>query len=188
MIALLRNRLLTQNGKEILELGAGYHEDFREIVASQNNYTISDCNLSELPRLPSSKLLIIKADACATNFPGKAFDLVCSSMLITHIPIKEHIHEVRRLLKNDGLYWAAITGWNHNKELKAMGFDPGIDIGNTELQQMGFTIIDEEQQYREFESKQQEIEYFRKIGCIMKDETNHPKGLTSHFLLFELKA
>ena len=133
MISILKDQLLKLNDKTILELGAGYHESFRETVASKNDYTISDLVLQELPQRLHSRLRVIKADACATGLKDASYDVICSSMLIMYLPIRAHIDEVRRLLKKDGFYWAAVTGQWHNIELKELGFDPSIDINKDEM-------------------------------------------------------
>ena len=186
MIELLKKRLLSVKGKTILELGAGYMEDFREKVALNNGYIVSDIETSGIYPDTEQRVRIERIDACNIALESKSVDIVCSSMLLMYIDLPKHIQEVRRVLKPDGYYLAAVTGLKNNEELKMYGYDPNIDMDQRYLERYGFNLMEEECYEEEFITRDQAIQYCSRIG-IPENVAQKIQGLTKHYLLFELR-
>ena len=186
MIELLKKRLLSVKGKTILELGAGYMEDFREIVAFNNDYIVSDIETLDLCPDKAQKIRIKRIDACNIALESQSIDIVCSSMLLRYVDLAKHIKEVQRVLKSDGCYLAAVTGLKNNKELKLYGYDPKIDMDQKYLEGYGFNLIEEECYKETFLSQDQAIRYCSRIG-IPISVAREVQGLTKHYLLLELR-
>lgn len=186
MIELLKKHLLSVKGKTILELGAGYMESFRELVALSNDYIVSDIELFDLCPDTAQRIRIKRIDACNIALESHSIDIVCSSMLLKYVDLERHIKEVRRVLKSDGYYLAAITGLKNNKELKLHGYDPNLDMDQKYLERYGFKLIEEECYKEEFWSQDQAIRYCSRVG-IPEGVARAVKGLTKHYLLLELR-
>lgn len=188
MIGLLENKLLTVKNKKILELGAGYVENIHFEIAKKNDLTISDIvPIHDDIDNQQAQLKIITADACHTNLEHDSFDIVVSSMLIQHIDIQTHFHEVRRILKKDGVYWFACTGHQHNKELHHSE-GPLLNVDAHDFSNYGAVEIAEELYTMPY-SFEELVQYARLIKMPMLEKI--PKGtflsVTKHYYLFEMR-
>ena len=183
MIDILKRKIQDLKNKKILELGAGFLDPIYNDLAKSNELIVSD--IIELKRIvPIEGYAIEVIDACETGKPDNSFDVVLSSMLIQHININKHLSEVRRILKEDGKYWFAVTGREHNKELPEVMqreynlFDELIDTNDV--------IVAEEEKYSiTFDSISEANEYMRSIGWFGEIEKT-PMKLTKHYILYQM--
>lgn len=186
MIRILQDSLRGISGKTIVEFGAGYHEPFRFDIAKNNHYIVSDINLRELSILPNSNIDIRCIDACNIKLDNASIDVACSSMLIMHLNIERHFSEVKRILKKDGVYLFAATGLKHNRELKVLGFDPHLDVDTDAMLKYGARLVCEECYFDPFIDTQDGF-FWQDIFSLDIDPARLPvRGLTKHYLLFEL--
>lgn len=186
MITLLQDYLRRLTDKTIVEFGAGYHESFRNDIAINNHYIVSDINLNELEIAPDTNLDVRCLDACNIALIDSSVDVACSSMLVMHLNVERHFSEVKRILKRDGVYVFAATGLKHNQELKRLGFDPHLDIDTYAMMEYGARLIGENCYYDPFTSEQDELLWRKLIGMDMGSDRLPIHGLTKHYLLFEL--
>ena len=140
----LFDRLEKREGLKILELGCGtglFWQANSERIPRSWDLVLSDYsegmaleaakNLSGLPVKPA--LLVI--DAVDITLPDKAFDAVIANNMLYHIQDRARaLGEIRRVLKNDGVFYAATGGEKSLQELKRLlvdfknepGFDPTL--------------------------------------------------------------
>lgn len=187
MIELLQDYLRRLTGKTIVEFGAGYHESFREDIAINNHYIVSDINLSELGIAPNTNLDVRRLDACNIALIDSSVDVACSSMLVMHLDTERHFSEVKRILKRDGVYVFATTGLKHNQEIKRLGFDPHLDIDIDTMMEHGVRLISENCYYDPFTSEQDTLFLREFISADVGLDRAPIYGLTKHYLLFELR-
>ena len=186
MIKLLQEYLHGLSGKTIVEFGAGYHESFREDIAKNNHYIISDINLNELMKPTETNLDIRCLDACNISLGDSSVDVACSSMLVMHLDTAHHFSEVRRILKRNGVYIFAATGCMHNQELKKLGFDPHLDVDISAMLEHGARVVAEECLFEPFTSIQDKLFWYEFCNLDVGHDEFPIYGLTKHYLLFEL--
>ena len=144
MINLLKDKLLTVKNKKILELGTGYVENIHFEIAKVNDLTISDIVPIRIePGARPVPFINITADACSTDLKKETFDIVASSMLVQHLDPEKHFNEVRRILKDNGVYWFACTGSKHNQELHHPD-SHRLNVDADEFSKYGVSVIAEE--------------------------------------------
>jgi ubiquinone/menaquinone biosynthesis C-methylase UbiE len=112
----------------ILELGSGpgwlWNENRYRIPASWG-ITLSDFSagmLEETQRNLAGMPLTFKViDAQEIPYPDASFDAVIANHMLYHVPNRAAaISEVSRVLKPDGLFYAATNGKSHMREIKDM--------------------------------------------------------------------
>lgn len=123
----------------ILELGCGSGELWKECTGRiPAGWTITLTDLSDgmldaawrnlLPTGRSFKFE--KVDAQAIPYKDKAFDAVIANFMLYHVPERPSaFHEIRRVLKPGGTFYAATVGDGHMKEM--MDTLQRVRVGNT---------------------------------------------------------
>lgn len=188
MIDLLEKKLLTATDKDIIDLGAGYIEDAHYNIAKGNRLTLLDiapivCSNADAV-LPFD---IIQADACATDIRSGSFDVAASSMLVQHVDAEAHFSEVRRILREGGIYWFACTGERHNRELD----HPNrywLNVAADQFSKYGAKLIEEEEYCVLYDAKDLKRYEQSITGSIANASCRlDPFQLTKHFCLFEIQ-
>lgn len=80
------------------------------------------------------------ADAQALPFADHTFDVEIANHMLYHVPDRPRaFREIRRVLRSEGWFYAAINGEDHLHELDALlaRCAPGLEIQNTRL---GFSL------------------------------------------------
>ncbi len=108
-IYILRNLGNIKN-KKILDLGCGAGEAAVFFATKGANVTATDISqnmlnaVNELAKKYSVKVNTVKSDSDKINLPDNTFDIVYASNLLHHININFTLNEVKRILKNGGIF------------------------------------------------------------------------------------
>lgn len=106
------NRLLSLDGKQILELGCGSAEITRNIAASCTDCRVTALEVDEIAHQKNLQLTDLPnvtfglAGAQEIPLPDKSIDVVFMFKSLHHVPLElmdQSIHEIRRVLKPGGL-------------------------------------------------------------------------------------
>lgn len=105
-----------QPGEKVLELGCGTGSMWQYVVLPEGcHVTLTDfsAGMLETTRQNTAHLSADYAvcDAMALPYADGAFDVVIANMMLYHVPdIATALHEIRRVLKAEGRFYAATFG------------------------------------------------------------------------------
>lgn len=123
----------------ILELGCGpgtLWQKNRQRIRPEWNIVLSDFSMGMVQEASNAgNFAFIQSDAGAIPFPDASFDAVIANHMLYHVPdLRQTLGEIRRILKEDGVFYAATNGKKHLIELHKLikqGLD--IELNNTTL-------------------------------------------------------
>jgi ubiquinone/menaquinone biosynthesis C-methylase UbiE len=144
-----------QKGDRILEIGFGNGKFFDELFANQSELKISGIDFSEAmveaakdynrEVITSGKLEIKAGSSAAIPFPDQTFDKVfCNMVIYFWDQPKEHLKEIRRVLKAGGTFY---TGIRTRESMHVFPFvEYGFNLFSTEeweeiLDKNGFSLL-----------------------------------------------
>lgn len=143
---------------DILELGCGTGELWKECAGRiPEGWTLTLTDLSDgMLDAAWRNLIVIKRgikfeqmDAQSIPYADKTFDAVIANYMLYHVPDrKKTLAEIRRVLKDDGVLFAATSGENHMREMyQWIARVSGGNAGEFALQ---FTLENGKDQLQEF--------------------------------------
>lgn len=152
-------------GDTVLELGCGTGELWRSRLGLlDNGVSLTLTDLSEKMILTAKDMLGVRknlsfavADIENIPFESKSFDRVIANMMLYHVPdLRRGLSEVRRVLKDDGVFYCATYGEN--------GIVPYIaallrEYGVTDTSNKNFTLQNGREILRGFFSGVNRIDY-----------------------------
>ena len=108
-------------GKRVLEIGFGEGYGAHYLAETAAEVVGVDLAPGNIPRAqakyPRPNLTFQHLPGSRLEFPDGSFDVVGSFQVIEHIPetqLLDHLHEVRRVLRPDGLYCLSTLNLAHN--------------------------------------------------------------------------
>lgn len=122
------NNLYVPSNASILEVGCGdgslWERNFSDIPCNWN-ITLTDFSngmLKDAKKNLANKASRFKfkiADAEKLPFKDNSFDVIIANNMLYHVPDREKaFSEAKRVLKNNGLFYASTVGKNHMKEMR----------------------------------------------------------------------
>ncbi len=133
------DRIQFPKGSRILELGCGnailwksninrIPEDANILLSDFSQGMLNDAKLIMGDDADRFEYKVINAEQIP--YPDDSFDIIVANLMLYHVPDrKKAISEIRRVLKNGGVFYATAFGLEYMKELSDLvsGYDERID-------------------------------------------------------------
>ena len=104
------------DGVRVLELGCGTGELWKGHLPQGIDLTLSDCSRGMLARAEENlgqcgRLHYVQIDIQKIPYPNHSFDRVIANMMLYHVTnLNRALAEVKRVLKEDGIFYCATFG------------------------------------------------------------------------------
>ncbi|MBN1231043.1 MAG: class I SAM-dependent methyltransferase [Anaerolineales bacterium] len=116
---------LIRAGDQILEVGCGSGELWRKNIAKlpqKAKVTLTDLSAGMIQTveewIKDDRFIFQTADTMELTFDDDSFDIVIANHMLYHLSdINQGLSEISRVLKQDGIFYAATNGEEHMQEL-----------------------------------------------------------------------